>query len=268
MKTFKQYLAESIKSNRFALKLAKQPTDEQVAAVESYLKRYDLQDLSDPHQVEVDSIDFYDIKNKDVWEMDFSIGSPVSAYVLLQELKLVLNVPENYLVVRGSNEPVEIYAEDEAFRGPAYDQTMVDGKMPAARLSTSRFYDDAEQPPVTNLYGDGYNKSFLEYLSNVADQRKTDHYEAPAPLFSWIDMDKAMAKDAVEGEDFNARFDTPKPVYKGKGKDAEPIDPKFLGRGGNFDDAASTNTKFLKDAKGNRVTISAPRANLKAEKVR
>lgn len=268
MKSFREYLIESTKENHYALKLAMEPTDKQMDAVESFLKKFDLLDISKPKKLEKDGIDFYNVPHNNIYQINVTAGMPISQYILMQQLRNVLNIPEEYIVVRSANEPIEVHAEDMEFKGPAYDPTKDSKLSSRARLSTDRFYDDAEQPLVTDVFGDDYNKRLMDYLASVADDRRTDHYEAPSPLFSWMDMDKAMAENTVESEDFNERFDTVKPVSKGKGKDAAPIEPRYLGRPGNFDDGASANVRLLKNDKGKHDAVSAPRARLKAEKAR
>lgn len=265
MKSFRQYLAESTKERQFVIKLAAAPTDHQLDVIEQTLKKYDLVDLSKPEKMERQNIDFFQIPRHDTWQLIATVTMPITSYVLMQDLKMALNIPEDMIVVRGSMEPVEIHAEEMEADGPAYDPIQDQDHLPASRLSTDRLYADAEQPLVTDVFGDEYNKRLLDYLRSVEDDRRTTHYEAPAPLFSWIDMDKAMAADEVQGEDFNVGHDTPKPVYA-KGKDAKPIDTRYLGPSGNFDDAAASRVKITKDAKGKHDAISAPRAKIKAEK--
>lgn len=269
MKSFIQYLAESIKENFYAVKLAMEPTPEQVKTIENYLSKYDLIKISKPTEVMYDKIDFYDnYKHKDVWKIEFVTGMPISPYTVLQELKAALGVPEDHIIVRGSNEPYELEADDCEFDCETSADAESKDLHPAARLSTDRFYDDAEQPLLTDVFGDEYNKKLLDYLRSVADDRQPDHYEAPQPLFSWLDMNKVMDEQAVEADDFNKQFDTPKPVTAGKGKDVPPVDPIRLGRNGNFDDGAANKIKMYKNDAGKRETVSATRARLKAEKVR
>jgi hypothetical protein len=116
------------------------------------------------------------------------------------------------------------------------------------------------------LFGNEYNRKLLDYLAKVSEERPTDHYEAPAPLFSWLDMDKAMKDGAVESEDFNKHHDTPKPVSKGDGKDTPPVEPKHLGTEGNLDDSTIQRVRLLKNKDGKREAVSAPRARLRAGK--
>ena len=266
MKSFKEYLAESAKEHYFAIKFGMQPTDNHVATLENHLKKYGLVKFEKPVHVEHDKIDFFDVQPHDTWQAVAVLSEPVASYTLMQDIKKTLDIPEDYIVVRAPNEPVQVYADDCAFDCDADADAKVKGLQPAARLSTDRFYDDAEQPLLTGLFGNEYNKKLLDYLAKVADDRQTDHYEAPAPLFSWIDMDKVTKAEAVEQEDFNEHIDTPKPVTKGKGKDTPPVEPKHLGTEGNLDDSTIQRVKLYKNEKGKREAVSAPRARLRAGK--
>ncbi len=265
MKKFRHYLAESSREHHYALKLSINPTDDQLDKIETYLKKFDLIDISNPVKLERDTVDFPGTSDHSIYQIHLTLGMSISQYHLMQQLKSILNIPEDFIVVRSSNEPMQVYAEEQESNGPAHDPINPEGKSSASRLSTDPAYDDDEQPLVTDIFGDEYNKKLLDYLRSVADDRKPDHYEPPSPLFIWIYMDKAMAADKLAVDDFNAAHDTPKPVYD-KGKDTAPIDPIFLGRGGNFDDAASNSTRFLKDVNGKRSTLSGSRAQLKSEK--
>lgn len=254
MKAFRQYLAESIKPRSFLVKTAFKLTDEQLDIMETYLNKYDLLDFSKPELLENDALDFINVPDRQVWCARFSLGMPITQYMLVQQLKSAMNVNEDLIIVRSDTEPVELEVEDAAFKN--------DGLQRSARLSTDRLYNDEEQPLLTDLYGDNYNKNLVDYLANVKATRRSEKYEAPAPLFSWLDMDKAMAEQAVESEDFNKNFDTVKPVTGGK--DTPPVEAKFLGTAGNLDDAAAKNVKFIKKTpEGRGEAVSAPRAKTK-----
>ena len=263
MKSFKEYLAESTRESHYMIKLAMEPTDAQIDVIETWLKRHDLIDISKPTKLSNDKIDFSDVPNKQVWQIAVITGVPISSYMIMQQLRNALNIPEEYIVVRSSSEPVEIYAQDGEFDAEVNAMIADKSLHHASLLSTDRFYNTGEEPLLRDLYGNDYNKKMLDYLGKVADDRKTDRYEAPAPLFSWIDMDK-VKDNLVVTDDFNKDYDTPKPVYKGKGKDTAPVNTNYLGRNGNFDDAVATNVRILKDNKGKRETVSAPRDRYKA----
>lgn len=256
MKNFRHYLAESVKPRRFLLKTTFKPTDDQINNMETYLSKYDLLDVSKPELMEHDTLDFINVPNRQVWCITFSINMPVTQYMILQQLKSAMNASEDLMIVRSVTEPVELEVTDSLFRN--------DGEENAARLSTDRFYSDEEQPLVTDLYGDDYNKKLMDYLANVKETRKTEKYDPPAALFNWIDMDKVMKEQAVESEDFNKNYDTVKPVTKGK--DTAPVDAKFLGLNGNLDDAAAKNVKFKKTDKNRGEAKSAARAVNKSKR--
>lgn len=266
MRSIKEYIAESTTEHAYILKMAVEPSDAQVNTVESLLRNYGLVHFSKLKKVEDERFDFFDVAAKDVYSIRFVTRTPLSSYVLQQDLRTALNVPEKYIVVRTSNEPVEVEAEDERFKQMTDEDAEKNGLDSASRLSIKRFYDDAEQPQDNVLYGDDYNKKFLGYLAGIKATRKPDEYEAPAPLFSWIDMKKVKpAEPQQDAADFNAAYDTPKPVV-GKGTNKLPINATAMGSNGNLDDGAVNNVRLLIDPKtGKRSAVVAPRAAKKAK---
>lgn len=263
MKSVKEYIAESAKEHTYILKMAVEPSEAQVNAVQSLLRSYGLVDFGKLKKVEDDRFDFFDVPTKDVWSIRFSARMPISSYVVVQQIRDVVTIPEKYIVVRASNEPVEVEAEDERFKNNADLEAKEKGLVTAPLLSIKQFYDDAEQPMITDLYGNQYNKNFLLYLSGVKSSRKSDEFDPPAPLFSWIQMKKVKSAEPVQDTaDFNAQYDTPKPVVNAKGDEPEPIVFTALGSNGNLDDGAMKNVRLLLDPKtGKRSAITAPRAN-------
>jgi hypothetical protein len=264
MKTFKHYLAESTKSYYLAIKLAVEPTDAQISAIEDTLKRYELRDMNGPDEIH-DTDDFFDQDQKVIHCIRAEVGTPVSSYNLLQNLRAALNLNEKLLAVRLSNEPFELEAEDVAFYKDADVSAAKAGMRARARLSTSREYDPAEQPEVTGLYGNEYNKKLLDYLADIAARRPPKETDAPAPLFSWLQMKAVAAQEpAQDTADFNARYDTPKAVTKPRGE--RPVDPENLGPYGNLDDRATRNVKLLKTKTGKDADASQRRALVKGDK--
>lgn len=262
MKSFKEYLAESSRTWTYVIKLAIEPTPEQVAAIGSYLEQFGLSELREPELEIGDSLDFSDIKNHKVYQINFTTRQPLSSYVTMEGLRDVLNIAEKLIVVRGATEPVELNA-DRRMTELGFDTMAKDQQLkPAARLSTDRLYLDVEQPPVLDVFGDAYNKRFLDYLASVKSTRTSDRYQAPAPLFSWLQMDEVNPKEPQQDmADFNARYDTPKPVYEPSSSIvADPTPRSGLGSEGNFDDGAARIYALMQDSKGKRVDLAAPRA--------
>lgn len=269
MKSFKQYLAENAREYGYVIKLVVEPTDEQCAAIASYLQQFNLLDITAPQTIVDDNLDFIDIPNHTVYQINFVTGQPLSSYITMEGLREVLNVAEKLIVVRTATEPVELNADrgmiERGFKIAAFDK----GLQPAARLSTDRLYQDVEQPVTTDIFGDAYNKRFLDYLASVKQNRPSNEYDAPTPLFSWLNMNKVKSAEPVQDTaDFNAKYDTPKPVSKVSGNVLPPTPRSGLGPEGNFDDGAAHLYKFYKDADGNRVNLAAPKAPNKPEFVK
>lgn len=267
MKSIKTYITESADEHAYILKLAVEPTSEQVDKVKSVLAGYNLIHFSPVKMAKDEKFDFFDINASNVWSIRFVTGTPLSSYIIMQYIKAAIDINEKYIIVRTSNEPVEVEAEDERFKQTADADAAKDGLAARARLSINRFYDAAEQPLVTDLYGNDYNKKFLNYLASVKTTRDTDHVEAPMPLFGWLKMaDVKPGEPTQDTADFNAQYDTPKPVSKPSG-DANPIDPTAMGSHGELDDGAAKNVRLFVDPRtGKESAFVAARASKKAKR--
>lgn len=254
MKNFKDYLAESAKSYGFVIKFATKPTDEQIGIIESYLKRYDLREISKPSLIEDAHKDFIDIPYRQVHSMNVTLGMPISQYILLQELKIAANISEKLMVVRSSNEPIEIYSQFDQWSRKTDADAKKDDEISGPRLSTDREYTAAEQPQADPLFGDEYNKKLLTYLAGVAESRPTMNVDPPAPLFSWLQMeDVAPGEPMQDTSNFNSHIkDAPMPIVDGN--DTEPVDEKFMNSSGTMSDDAIPSVKFYKSEKTGKVT--------------
>lgn len=265
MKSFKQYLAESTREYGYVIKLAQQPTDEQCDAVERYLHQFGLLEMTNPVALEGDALDFSDIQNHQVWQINFVTTVPLSSYVTMEGLRDVLNVPEKLIVVRTAVEPVELNADRHMIELGFREKAREMGLTPAARLSTDRFYDPIEEPTTRDVFGNDYNKRFLDYLADVKESRPSDEYDPSSPLFTWLQMRDVKDREPIQDKaDFNAGYSAPKPVTKSSGNAKPPTPVEGLGPEGNFDDGSKHLYKFYKDRDGNRVNMGSPRAPNKA----
>ena len=270
MKSFREYLAESAREYGYVLKLATEPSDEQLDAAQRYLTQFGLLELTNPVLLPNDKMDFSDQPNQTVYQINFVTSMPLSSYITMEGLREVLNVPEKNIVVRTALEPVEINS-DRYMTQLGFDQVAKDDDLTSApRLSTDRLYMDVEQPATRDVFGDAYNKRFLDYLAGVKASRPTDEYEPPSPLFSWLEMKKVNPGEPQQPDaDFNANYDTPKPVTRTGGTmPADPTPRSGLGPEGNFDDGANVIYRFYVDRKGKRVNMGAPLAPNKPEFIR
>lgn len=254
MKTFKTLLAESQNEYHYRLKTVVKPDDVKMDDIERLLSRYKLITIDTPRMYDAkqDSLAFRDIENADVYYLDFIIGVPVSAYILQQELRAALNIPEKFLVVRSDNEPVEVYSSQNDLLRKLDQKAREEGHPEdASLLSTDRFYLDAEQPLVKDAFGDTYNKRMLNLLAKIASERKTQTFETSSDLNDVAEINQTNREPTQDTADFNAHFDTPKPVYKPAA--GEPsVDSHYVAGVGSFDDDSKRYFKVTKDPKGKR----------------
>jgi hypothetical protein len=170
--------------------------------------------------------------------IDIETGFPLSSYVAAQELRALLGIPENAIVVRGANEPIEI--ETNLINQKAEVEAEAEKKdlEPAPLLGTEPVYPDSEQTADgQNYYGNSYNSRLLATLQDIEDERKVTKFDPPAPLFKWLDMPKTSNEPVQDDANFNADIEAPK-VEK------EDKDAKDVSVTGNF---STENSRYSKD---------------------
>ena len=259
MKSFKTYLEETAKQYDFRIKMVVPPTDEHMDEIERLLRRYHLINIGTPVKIDPkqDAMEFRDIEGADVYYIDVVIGIPFSAYILQQELRAALNIPEKFLVVRSDNEPIEV--ESQKMQILSLLDKMADEKglrQKSSLLSTDREYLPAEQPVVKDAFGDKYNKKFLSYLADVAANRKPTEFETSSSHISVKELKSVKQEPSQDLADFNSDIDTPKPVYSAKRNTRQPVDPKMLTSSGNFDDDSKSYFTARRTKTGKTVTVS------------
>lgn len=255
MKSFKDLLLEGQQKYNFRIKTVVQLDDEKLEDIERLLRRYDLISMGMPRKIanKDDSLEFRDIENADVFYVDVEIGLPISAYILQQELRSVLNIPEKFIVVRSDNEPIEVESTRLQLLRKLNTEVNEDELTPASLLSTDRFYLDAEQPPATDLYGDKYNKLFLNLLAKVAETRKNETFQTTSDTNDVVDMSKVRREPQQDLADFNDHLDTPKPVYKSKNMPT-PVKDEYVSFAGNLDDDTKGYFSVARDKQGKKHT--------------
>lgn len=258
MKTFKQLLNESQREYHYRLKTVARLDDDQQDNVEQLLNRYGLISIS-PTQVGDGAeakLDFADIDNAEITCMDFTIGVPMSAYILQQELRAVLNVPEKFVLVRSDNDPIEVEAERLSLLKTLDHNNKQQGLTDrGSLLSTDANYYDAEQPLATDVFGNTYNKRFLNLLAQVAANRKNMVFQTSSDLNDVAAIASTKREPSQPGEDFNAGFDAPSPVNKFEDL-PEPTQAGMTNQTGSFDDDVKRYFRVNKDAKGSTVVTS------------
>lgn len=159
-------------------------TDENMDKLEFLLQKYDVQSIDGPRKtiIQEHPLDFYDIVNHEVYIIDAVLGLPASTYMLQQEIKETLDIPEKFVVVRSDNDPTEI--ETQRLNAQKLMDENNDG--PVAKLSIDPEYPE-QSPPAEELYGDTYNANFVSRLaqaqSKVVNGKALDlNNELVAPL--------------------------------------------------------------------------------------
>lgn len=275
-KAFRDYIQEQERTYSLRIKTVAPIGDDEMEWIERVLQKYVLLDITTPVKtiLQRHPLEFQDIQNAEVWIIDIKCALPVSAYVLRQELKLVLNLPEKFIVVRGENDPMEIETQRLNALNDI-DAEAVDKQLsPASRLSTNSAYDKDERGDLEEpIYGNEYNSKFLETLAKVAAEREPFGIE---PASDELDEGGTIA-DSEKIEDANAFNkdigDAPKPksanyadTLKNLRKEGKIGNPKLSTKGNYDDDEVKTSKKFDKYGKTEKiatVTITNKRSGIR-----
>lgn len=240
MKTFKQRLLEAHREFHYRLKTVVDLTDERMEDVERLLTRYHLVRMGAIQKLDgdVDTLEFSDVENADISYLDFVIGVPVSAYILQQEMRSTLNVPEKFVVVRADNEAVEVDSAKIQLLQTLDKVAAEAGHAHAGSLlSTDREYLDVEQPLVKDAFGDTYNKRFLNLLAKVSSNRPSETRMAHSDYLTSEQLKAHEKSMPFVSDEFNKAYNTPKPVNKNKFEDLpEPVEPELINQTGGLDD--------------------------------
>lgn len=216
MKTFYQYLAESVKEYKYRVKTIVPLDDGALKRMETCLAKYDLVSFAKPKKTIVQNhpLDFKNVSQAEVVIVDFVLRMPVTSYALLQEIRKLLGINENQIVVRGENEPVELEAQK------------IIADLEAAKEDKPAMLDDATYSEYDAekevAYGDEYNKKLLNYLAQIAADRDealaVEQTEPVKALFGWLKPNTEVA------DDFNKDHDTVKPVHRATKKAGKKAD--------------------------------------------
>jgi hypothetical protein len=249
---FKKYLAESQKVYNYRIKTASPLTSEIVAQIAAYLTKFRLLSISKPSRsiLQKNPLDFSDLQNVEVYMIDVATTLPCSSYIMQQDIRNIMNIPEKYVVVRCDNEPIEIEGNRIAQERELEANAEKKGLEREPLLSTDSVYSDAEQTADgQNYYGNDYNNRLLSYLKTLQAEHQPEQVDAPAPLFAWMDM----PKNDVKADDFNRDIKVPKT----KKQDADAKEPAPTG---NYDNSGDT-VKHTYLTKGGKQVVKASTPN-------
>lgn len=243
--TIKKYIAESERRYHFRIKTVVPVGDKEMERVELALAKYQPLEVGRVKKTLLQShpLDFHDIENAEVFIIDVVLALPASSYVLQQDIRHSLNIPEKYVVVRGDNEPIEVENERLAALADIEAEAKRRGLKPAS-LIADETYSEYEVRDGSSYYGDAYNSAFRDHLKKIAAEREERRVDPPNPLFRWLDLPKD-GEPSQDKTDFNAGIKTAAPAKDILSKSVQ----------NNVDDDLRAVERAFVDTKGNRVII-------------
>jgi hypothetical protein len=244
-----KYIEDAAKQYSFRLKAVVPIDDTAMDRIEMVLAKYDLLTISKPYKTIVQRapLDFPQLRAAEVYILDLTLGLPVAPHILKNDIRDVLNAPEDSIVLRTRSEPGEIESENLNALADIAVEAERRGLKPAALLNDTA-YDDADPMDSEHqLYGNGYNSAFLSHLQSVRQERDDLRQRVANAPFQWLDL-----PDRKDPQDFNAAIaDAPK-VYTKAVKRTEPI----MSLLGNTAPARTEIRKVYIDDKGDRVVLT------------
>lgn len=167
MKSFKEYLAESKQSYTFRVKMAHEPTDEQIEKIERHLIKYDIEGMSAPKKLMLQSApyDFPQLRGYEIYVIEFKTARTVSAYQIGIELQSLLGLGDGMMKVRSDEEPLE-KAEQNSLDDKKDDEQKA--------ILGDDDYSEAEKIDGTEYYGDKYNTTFVQELLKLRKDKEKE----------------------------------------------------------------------------------------------
>lgn len=241
MKSLQHYLTLVKKDYSFKVKLLSPIKKEQLVLITKAFERYNVVSISKPVKTifHNNPVDFANVSAGEVYSVVVKTEYPASTYIVKEELKSLLNLTHDYVVVRGENDPLESRQEAEIQNTEINTVVKKKGLFTDALLNHPD-YPEVEQPEV--LYGDDYNKKLLKGLAQERSNRESN------PSLPTTDLIKGLNKDTTKDNDkvINTSLS--------KGKVKSPTDN--VSKVGNVLDKVEI-TKMVKDANGKSSKLTA-----------
>jgi hypothetical protein len=165
MRSFKEYLTESVKKYDFKIKVAQECTSDQETKLKGVLERFSVAEFKKSGKTPIQQLplDFPQLKNTEVHIYEVTLNYPTTSNELQQYLSAEMGISESRLVVRNPNEPQEEYQKPVAERTGA--------------LLNDSTYKEAPNANADDFYGEKYNTAFLKSLNADAQQRRKERGE-------------------------------------------------------------------------------------------
>lgn len=163
MTSFREFIYNNQPEYSYRVKMTVEPVSEIMDRMEKHLVKYDVQQVSKPVKLMLQShnIDFPDSRGVEIWYVDIVTKLPASPRVLAMELGEAAGISENQIKIRGAEEPVEL------------DQraNLADGSKEEYVVKMGTDYTAEEAPKSEPLFGDEYNSRFMKELAKAQKER-------------------------------------------------------------------------------------------------
>lgn len=273
-KTFIEHLLESDREYKYRIKTVIEFDDEAMERLERLVQKYELRDMFAPKKTIIQDhpLDFPDVNHSSVMIIDIITGVPVSAYILQQEIRENLQIPEKYIIVRSENDPLEVETARMLAIKDMKDEAEKKGLERDALLSTSNVYpEDVDSVPGEEVFGDVYNKRFLDTLAQISATRSPEYIENRGEgLFSWMNNEIDDVPEIMTDDSFNdgKEYDyapKPTPWWKASSIDHRRGDELSIANPGNFDDDVKIHHQKYKKIGGEEVNLTRTTEGLRDE---
>jgi hypothetical protein len=160
MKTFKEYLSESVKTYPFRIKIAGDMTTEDEGTLKYALDKFSVAEFKKVGKTPIQALplDFPKVRNTEVNVYEVSTHYPTTPQELSEKLKSCLGRPLENIIVRNPGDPLEEYQQPQE-------------KREGALLNDSEF-KEAGDPKSDSFWGANYNAKFLQGLHAEAEARR------------------------------------------------------------------------------------------------
>ena len=186
MKTFKNYLSESVKKYDFRIKVAGPVSEDQEKTMGALLGKFQCSHFKKTGTTPIQSLplDFPKIKNAEVNIYEVVLDYPSTQWELHEYICSNMGITMDSLVVRKPGEALEEYQEPKAEREGA--------------LLTDSEYKEAPNVAFDDYYGDKYNTGFVKELNDILKLQRRERGEIiPEHAEAVYSTDKAIASSTL-----------------------------------------------------------------------
>ena len=169
MRSFKEYLTESVRKFDFKIKVEQECTSEHETKLKVLLERFSVAGFNKAGKTPIQSfpLDFPKLKNRDVSIYEVTLEYPTTPFELTEYLSFGLGVTNEELVVRAPGEPTEQYQQPQ-------------GEHRTGALLNDPDYKESPNSKFDDYYGDKFNSSLIKELNaTMKEQRKARGEQIP-----------------------------------------------------------------------------------------